>query len=117
MYLEEPDSYEGEAGGDSAAEQGGGHTIFPFASPSGDLDGLDGVTYAGAADAPACRFPNLAQRRGLMVRPRRGEALLFYTQSPDGALDGRTRHGACPVTGGRKVAANLWVWNRRVIYR
>ena len=52
-----------------------------------------------------------------MVAPRRGDALLFYSQTPDGALDGRTRHGACPVLAGTKAAANVWAWNREAIYK
>ena len=80
---------------------------------------LEGVAYAGGAghDALACDFPALKVRRGLLVTPRRGDAVLFYNQLPDGSLDGRTRHGSCPVVRGRKMAANVWSWNRAAIYR
>ena len=51
------------------------------------------------------------------MRPRRGDALVWYGQTPSGELDGRTRHGGCPVAAGRqKDAANVWVWNDQVIY-
>lgn len=45
------------------------------------------------------------------VPPRRGDAILFYSQRPDGQLDEASLHGACPVLAGTKWAANLWVWN------
>ena len=38
-------------------------------------------------------------------------------QRPDGTLDGRTRHGSCPVLAGTKTVANVWAWNREAIYR
>ena len=45
------------------------------------------------------------------VPPRRGDAILFYSQRPDGELDPSSLHGACPVLQGTKWGANLWVWN------
>ena len=41
----------------------------------------------------------------------RGDAILFYSQRPDGELDKNSLHGACPVLKGMKWGANLWVWN------
>jgi uncharacterized membrane protein YgcG len=117
----------GEGGGGGAGGSGGGSAggsaggsgsppVTPGAATAGGLPG--GVAFVGDRGAPSCDFPNLKQRRGLMVAPRRGDALLFYDQTPDGALDGRTRHGACPVVGRTpKVAANVWAWNREAVYR
>ena len=48
----------------------------------------------------------------LAARPKRGRAILFYSQHPDGSLDGAAQHGGCPVLEGQKWAANLWVWNK-----
>jgi prolyl 4-hydroxylase len=45
------------------------------------------------------------------VPPRKGDAILFYSQTPDGTLDPNSLHGACPVLSGTKWGANLWVWN------
>jgi hypothetical protein len=54
----------------------------------------------------------LAQCRvRLATQPRKGSAVMFYSQHPDGELDMKSYHGACPVTRGIKWAANLWVWN------
>ena len=140
IYLEEPSVVPAELGSSASgaleaasssveekekveAANGGGQTVFPFAAPSSDTteDGaspsslLEGVDFA--EEVKTCDFPELRQRGGLMVRPKRGDALLFYSQTPDGRLDGRTRHGACPVRVGRKTVANAWLWNGPVIYR
>lgn len=68
----------------------------------------------------------------LAVLPRKGSAILFYSQHPcvycfellftfcncvfpnfcsSGLLDDNSLHGGCPVLQGQKWAANLWVWN------
>ena len=36
------------------------------------------------------------------VPPRRGDAILFYSQRPNGKLDSNSLHGACPVLKGTK---------------
>ena len=50
---------------------------------------------------------------GLVVAPKRGDALLFYSQSPTGQLDPMSYHGGCPVIQGEKWASNVWIWNRK----
>mmetsp|Transcript_1215 Transcript_1215/g.1560 ORF Transcript_1215/g.1560 Transcript_1215/m.1560 type:complete len:502 (+) Transcript_1215:119-1624(+) len=47
----------------------------------------------------------------LSVKPRKGDAILFYSQLANGTLDSMSMHGGCPVLSGDKWAANLWVWN------
>ena len=79
---------------------------------------LEDATYIGEPGAPTCDFPQRQPRRGLLLAPRKGDALLFYDQRPDGSLDERTQHGACPVVGAApKAVANIWAWNRDAIYR
>lgn len=43
------------------------------------------------------------------VLPRKGDAIVFYSQDPHGGLDPASLHGGCPVLNGTKWAANLWV--------
>eukprot|EP00604_Paraphysomonas_vestita_P000200 CAMPEP_0174825118 /NCGR_PEP_ID=MMETSP1107-20130205/42280_1 /TAXON_ID=36770 /ORGANISM="Paraphysomonas vestita, Strain GFlagA" /LENGTH=330 /DNA_ID=CAMNT_0016056385 /DNA_START=410 /DNA_END=1402 /DNA_ORIENTATION=- len=50
-------------------------------------------------------------RTKMSVKPLRAEAVLFYSQHPDGRVDLASLHGGCPVLEGTKWAANLWVWN------
>lgn len=47
----------------------------------------------------------------LHVPPRTGDAILFYSQEPNGKLDPSSKHAACPVLDGEKLGANLWIWN------
>jgi hypothetical protein len=47
---------------------------------------------------------------GLVVAPKRGDALLFYSQTSYGKLDPMSYHGGCPVIKGEKWASNVWIW-------
>jgi hypothetical protein len=39
------------------------------------------------------------------VKPRQGDALLFYSQTPNGTLDTLSLHSGCPVIHGNKWSA------------
>jgi len=43
------------------------------------------------------------------VKPRRGQALLFYDLMPDGEMDEQSLHGGCPVLKGEKWVATKWL--------
>lgn len=47
----------------------------------------------------------------LAVPPKKGNAILFYSQR-GGKLNSLALHGGCPVLNGTKWAANLWFWNQ-----
>ena len=49
----------------------------------------------------------------LAIQPKKGRAVLFYSTTPEGELDERSAHGACPVIKGIKYGANTWVWCRQ----
>jgi prolyl 4-hydroxylase len=42
-------------------------------------------------------------RTRLVVEPKPGRAVLFYSQHPNGTVDKASLHGACPVLQGTKV--------------
>lgn len=48
-------------------------------------------------------------RQGLGVRPRKGDAVLFWSLRPDGVFDTLTRHASCPVVRGQKAVATRWI--------
>ena len=48
----------------------------------------------------------------LAAAPKKGRAIFFYSQHPDGTLDNMATHGGCPVLEGTKWASNLWIWNK-----
>ena len=75
----------------------GGETAFPAA------DGAMRPEEAMALGEPA------AEGVGLVVRPQKGAALLWYNHGDDGALDPRAVHAGCRVHAGEKWGANHWV--------
>jgi len=48
----------------------------------------------------------------LSIQPKKGSALLFYSQDAKGSINRMALHGGCPVLNGTKWAANLWFWNQ-----
>jgi prolyl 4-hydroxylase len=70
----------------------GGETVFPSAA----------VKVAGAGWSECARD-------GFAVKPRKGDALLFYSLLPDGTKDLASLHGSCPVTKGQKWSATKWI--------
>jgi hypothetical protein len=74
----------------------GGETVFP-----------DSPTRPSAAEAAS--FSECA-RKGLGVKARRGDALLFFSLKPDGATqDTASLHAGCPVARGTKWVATKWI--------
>ncbi|CAN6450728.1 unnamed protein product [Victoria cruziana] len=70
----------------------GGETMFPFE----DSKNID-IGY----DYKKCI--------GLKVKPRQGDALLFYSLFPNGTIDVTSLHGSCPVIRGEKWVATKWI--------
>ncbi|XP_024543927.1 probable prolyl 4-hydroxylase 9 [Selaginella moellendorffii] len=46
---------------------------------------------------------------GLKVKPKQGDALLFYSMFPNGTFDKTALHGSCPVIKGEKWVATKWI--------
>lgn len=46
---------------------------------------------------------------GLKVKPRQGDALLFYSMFHNGTFDKTSLHGSCPVIKGEKWVATKWI--------
>ncbi|KAL4857405.1 putative prolyl 4-hydroxylase 7 [Chlorella vulgaris] len=46
--------------------------------------------------------------KGLAVRPRKGDAVLFFSLRTEGTLDKGSLHGSCPTLKGTKYAATKW---------
>ena len=106
MYLNDVDS--------------GGETFFPLAS---DVDGLAAAalrTYGPGVGADLERtgtLPGLGdvgdycgpdpRLPSLRVTPRAGDAILFYSLTPGGALDSAAIHGSCPVVEGEKWVSQV----------
>jgi prolyl 4-hydroxylase len=77
-----------------ATPEEGGETVFPQAQVPPGLDSKG--------------FSPCAQGK-LAVRPRKGDALLFFSLLPDGTRDPTSMHGSCPVLKGLKYSATRWM--------
>jgi prolyl 4-hydroxylase len=84
----------------------GGETIFPDAEPASlepaAAAKLDALTDAGELSSCAADAP-------LAVKPKKGDALLFYSLTPEGEPDGASLHASCPVEEGSKWSATRWI--------
>lgn len=92
------------------------HHDFGY-SPAGDK--AQGARYAtllfylnepekgGETEFP--RWFNGETTDGLLVTPKTGKAVLFYSQLPDGNMDDLSQHAAKPIKIGEKYLINLWV--------
>ena len=60
------------------------------------------------------RFPravNNYNAQGLEIKPKIGQAVLFYNLLEDGNVDDLSQHGSNPTAGHEKWLANFWVWD------
>ncbi|GAB4832180.1 Probable prolyl 4-hydroxylase 7 [Ancistrocladus abbreviatus] len=48
-------------------------------------------------------------RSGYAVKPRKGDALLFFSLHPNATTDQSSLHGSCPVIEGETWSANKWI--------
>lgn len=76
----------------------GGHTAFPFSTSTLGVAPADGETIQEC-------------KRGLILKPAAGQALLFYNRLPTGEKDERSEHAGCSVQEGLKHAANCFTWD------
>ncbi|XP_021737079.1 probable prolyl 4-hydroxylase 3 [Chenopodium quinoa] len=74
----------------------GGETVFP--ASRGNFSSLTGWN-----ERSECA------KRGLSVRPKMGDALLFWSMRPDATLDSSSLHGGCPVIKGNKWSSTKWM--------
>jgi hypothetical protein len=93
----------------------GGATVFPLSTSHDGYNGEklvhDGTVktpgYIDTSEAIKCCT---TQSSALKSFPKRGNAVLFYSQQPNGTLDPYALHGGCPPLNGTKWAANVWIW-------
>uniref|UniRef100_A0A0D9W0A7 procollagen-proline 4-dioxygenase n=1 Tax=Leersia perrieri TaxID=77586 RepID=A0A0D9W0A7_9ORYZ len=73
----------------------GGETVFPNAA-GGHLQ-LKDETWSDCS------------RSGLAVKPKKGDALLFFSLHVNATTDPSSLHGSCPVIEGEKWSATKWI--------
>ena len=77
----------------------GGETVFP-------LEGQNGLNRLRGIDYTSCEA-------GLKVKPRKGDALLFWRRLSNNTFDRSSLHGGCPVVSGTKFVATKWIHDNR----
>ncbi|OVA15962.1 Oxoglutarate/iron-dependent dioxygenase [Macleaya cordata] len=74
----------------------GGETVFPNANRNfSSVSWLDESVECG--------------KKGISVKPKMGDALLFWSMKPDATLDPSSLHGGCPVIKGDKWSSTKWM--------
>lgn len=87
----------------------GGETVFPLGVPLGRE--RSAKSKSGGKDddfKAACERARRGDGDVLAVKPRRGDALLFYNAHLNGELDELSLHAGCPVVRGVKWTATRW---------
>ncbi|XP_058767322.1 probable prolyl 4-hydroxylase 10 isoform X1 [Vicia villosa] len=74
----------------------GGETVFPNAK--GDFSSV-----------PWWNELSDCGKKGLSIKPKMGDAILFWGMKPDSTLDPSSLHGACPVIKGDKWSCAKWM--------
>ncbi|OAY60930.1 probable prolyl 4-hydroxylase 10 [Manihot esculenta] len=74
----------------------GGETVFP--SAKGNYSAV-----------PWWNELSECGKGGLSVKPKMGDALLFWSMKPDASVDPSSLHGGCPVIKGNKWSATKWI--------
>ncbi|KAJ6288816.1 hypothetical protein OIU76_024739, partial [Salix suchowensis] len=98
------DDYNTENGGQRIATvlmylsdvEEGGETVFP--SAKGNISAV-----------PWWNKLSECGKEGLSVKPKMGDALLFWSMKPDASLDPSSLHGGCPVIQGNKWSSTKWM--------
>jgi prolyl 4-hydroxylase len=70
----------------------GGETVFPHAG------GPDSKCTCGGKES-----------KGMSVQPKKGRAVIFWSQTPEGKEDPKSLHGGCDVVSGVKWSATKWI--------
>lgn len=76
----------------------GGETVFPLAEKS---------RHRRAAETD--KDLSECARKGIAVKPKKGDALLFFSLEPNAIPDTNSLHGGCPVLEGEKWSATKWI--------
>lgn len=74
----------------------GGETVFPAAK-------------ANFSSVPWWNDLSECAKKGLSVKAKMGDALLFWSMRPDATLDPSSLHGGCPVIRGNKWSSTKWL--------